>query len=288
LDLAEGEAMDVTCPAGCDTGRLWGTDIYTADSTVCWAAQHAGVIRIGGGSFTVTALGPQQEFAGSTQNGVTSASWASYDASFEVAALAPEATPEVTPEATASCDTEVVCDAPAELGGGLGLPGAPFIYINPDDSSIFTAALPQGWTALTEEGKAPVLTTSPEAGAGFDAGEIPPDSMVVQVQLPSSLVANLNIDPSLRGDAVIDAVIAALGPGFGEPFKLPDLPIVHRMVQVADASVLPVGVQGAVLVAQIDGDVLAFVILYSVDDTAMTAELVPLVMSATYLPGEAH
>ncbi|HYO87892.1 MAG TPA: LCCL domain-containing protein, partial [Candidatus Limnocylindrales bacterium] len=46
LDLAEGEAMDVTCPAGCDTGRLWGTDIYTADSTVCWAAQHAGVIRI--------------------------------------------------------------------------------------------------------------------------------------------------------------------------------------------------------------------------------------------------
>jgi hypothetical protein len=54
-------------------GIVWGTDVYTADSTIATAAVHAGVLRIGQKGFVkVTILPGQPSYEGSTRHGVMS------------------------------------------------------------------------------------------------------------------------------------------------------------------------------------------------------------------------
>jgi Tol biopolymer transport system component/regulation of enolase protein 1 (concanavalin A-like superfamily) len=68
-----------------DGGSLWGTDVYTADSTLAMAAVHAGVLKPGGtGVVKVTILPGQSAYQGSTRNGVTSSSYGSYPCSYNV------------------------------------------------------------------------------------------------------------------------------------------------------------------------------------------------------------
>lgn len=64
-------------PAGYIEGaRLYGTDVYTDDSGICAAAVHAGKITFeSGGTVTIETVAGQQEYKGSTRNGVTSATW---------------------------------------------------------------------------------------------------------------------------------------------------------------------------------------------------------------------
>jgi hypothetical protein len=77
------------------SGAVWGSGPYTADSTVCLAARHAGAIREAGGTVTVRMLPGQQRYAGSSRNGVTTLDFGSYPASFEIGAApaAPAAAP---------------------------------------------------------------------------------------------------------------------------------------------------------------------------------------------------
>jgi hypothetical protein len=70
-----------TCLPGV-TGAVWGSGTYTADSSICAAATHAGAVGATGGSITVHRSSGCGAYTGSTQNGVTSGSWGSYDASF--------------------------------------------------------------------------------------------------------------------------------------------------------------------------------------------------------------
>jgi hypothetical protein len=66
-------------------GAVWGTDIYSADSTLAMAAVHAGVLRAGEtGTVKVTILGPQPAFMGSTRHGVTSMPYGAWPGSFKV------------------------------------------------------------------------------------------------------------------------------------------------------------------------------------------------------------
>src|SRR5262245_57681654 len=45
-----GGVFQVACPPGCEAqGGLWGSDVYTADSGICRAGIHAGLISPGGG-----------------------------------------------------------------------------------------------------------------------------------------------------------------------------------------------------------------------------------------------
>jgi hypothetical protein len=47
-------SVTVTCPQGGDTtAKIWGTDVYTVESSICVAAVHAGVITTQGGTITV-------------------------------------------------------------------------------------------------------------------------------------------------------------------------------------------------------------------------------------------
>lgn len=63
-----GESVVVNCPGRCGgAGKLVGTMIYSPDSSVCWAAEHAKVVGPKGGRALVTRRHGQNEFFGSTE-----------------------------------------------------------------------------------------------------------------------------------------------------------------------------------------------------------------------------
>jgi hypothetical protein len=70
---------------GAVQGSLWGTDVYTTDSTLALAAVHVGVLKPGQtGVVKVTMLPSPPAFQGSTKNGVTSSGYGVYRAAFKV------------------------------------------------------------------------------------------------------------------------------------------------------------------------------------------------------------
>jgi hypothetical protein len=82
----EMEEVSTVCrckPAHGD-GSLWGTDVYTGDSSTCTAAIHAGVVSRQGGMITVVTMPGQRSYAGTTRNGVTSGEWGAFGSSFRV------------------------------------------------------------------------------------------------------------------------------------------------------------------------------------------------------------
>jgi hypothetical protein len=72
-----------TCGAGAASisGAVWGTDLYTDDSTLCLAAVHAGAIGPEGGLVTVLRSEGRPLYVGSARNGVTSHDFGGYVAS---------------------------------------------------------------------------------------------------------------------------------------------------------------------------------------------------------------
>jgi LCCL domain len=77
------DAYECQCPPQDQTyGAVWGSGPYTADSNICVAAAHAGVIGPQGGGVVAYAFAGQDSYEGSTANGVQTSTWGSYDASF--------------------------------------------------------------------------------------------------------------------------------------------------------------------------------------------------------------
>ena len=73
----------MTCSPGGAGGSVWGTDIYTDDSSICEAAVHAGEIRRAeGGVVHFERLGTQPSFQGSERNGVSTLSYPTWPGSF--------------------------------------------------------------------------------------------------------------------------------------------------------------------------------------------------------------
>jgi hypothetical protein len=66
-------------------GAVWGTDVYTDDSTLAVAAVHAGVLQIGQtGIVKATFLPGRDSYPASTRNGVTTSDWGSWSGSYRV------------------------------------------------------------------------------------------------------------------------------------------------------------------------------------------------------------
>jgi LCCL domain len=84
LHGAPGAKFSLTCPAGGPiSNRLWGTDRYTDDSSICTAAVHAGLITLSkGGKVTIQLAAGATSYKGSTRNGVTSQDYGSWGGSF--------------------------------------------------------------------------------------------------------------------------------------------------------------------------------------------------------------
>ena len=79
-----GQRFTLVCPGnGTLSSRVWGTDVYTDDSSICTAAVHAGLITTGSGGIVVIEIRPGLDgYSTSTRNGVTSRSYGSWRGSF--------------------------------------------------------------------------------------------------------------------------------------------------------------------------------------------------------------
>ena len=69
-------------------GPLWGTDVYTGDSTIAVAAVHAGLVKPGESAIVkVTVEQPLPRYTGSLRNGVTSQEFGRYGTAYRLAAV---------------------------------------------------------------------------------------------------------------------------------------------------------------------------------------------------------
>ena len=79
-----GSIYVVTLPASGVASEVWGTDIYTDDSSIGSAAVHYGLITFAsGGTVAIRILPGQASYTGSLRNGITSSDYAAWDGSFE-------------------------------------------------------------------------------------------------------------------------------------------------------------------------------------------------------------
>jgi len=79
-----GTAIRAFCPPGGPPGTVWGSGLYTDDSSICGAAQHAGRIGPGGGAFTLRILPGMPRYMGRPSNGVISRDYGTYPGSFSI------------------------------------------------------------------------------------------------------------------------------------------------------------------------------------------------------------
>lgn len=108
-DAASGDPKTCTCAANATAGAVYGSDIYTQDSSLCAAAIHVGAIQAAaGGEVTVKSAPGCPSYLGLEKNGVMSSGWAKYPGSFffvgkgEGKCTAAVATPLPTPPPTAA------------------------------------------------------------------------------------------------------------------------------------------------------------------------------------------
>jgi hypothetical protein len=82
---SNGQSFDCKCSPDFAIGTIWGTGTYTDDSNICTAAMHAGSItRTTGGNVRYTVSAGQSSYLGTTNNGVTSASYGAWEGSYVV------------------------------------------------------------------------------------------------------------------------------------------------------------------------------------------------------------
>lgn len=75
---------------GGNSGSVYGTDVYTSDSSLATAAVHAGVLKAGqAGIVKVTTIPSHPGYVSSVRNGITSSAWGSHPG-FRVEALGDE------------------------------------------------------------------------------------------------------------------------------------------------------------------------------------------------------
>lgn len=69
-----------------EAGAVWGTGVYSDDSSLCVAAVHAGVLTFeDGGRVAVTIAPGAASYEASSQHGVDAMEWGAWDGSFTVA-----------------------------------------------------------------------------------------------------------------------------------------------------------------------------------------------------------
>jgi uncharacterized coiled-coil protein SlyX len=81
-----GQTFDFRCPPNGSLEVITGTDVYTAGSSICTSAVHAGLIQAtAGGEVTIKILSDTKGFEGSMRNGVQSRRFVGERKAFEFA-----------------------------------------------------------------------------------------------------------------------------------------------------------------------------------------------------------
>lgn len=85
MDLSAriGERFAFDCPPNASTSTVYGTDIYTYDSSICAAAMHSGLVTEAEGGRVVIQMWPKTKpFKASTRHGVKSRAWGGTSAAY--------------------------------------------------------------------------------------------------------------------------------------------------------------------------------------------------------------
>ena len=78
-----GTKSTLRCPPGGQAAAVWGTDVYTLDSSPCTAAVHAGRLSFErGGAITIEVRDGQASYPASERNGVGAMEFGAYRRSF--------------------------------------------------------------------------------------------------------------------------------------------------------------------------------------------------------------
>jgi len=114
------------CPEYDGTGAVWGSGPYTADSSICVAAIHAGVIGAMGGPVLAEAAPGQDSYTGTEANGVATRDWGSYGNSFTINPKGPRGTQAAADTGgVAACSgfpegaNEVTCSCTGQENGAV-------------------------------------------------------------------------------------------------------------------------------------------------------------------------
>jgi hypothetical protein len=82
---ANGQRFAYNCPPGGMAHTVWGSEVYSDDSSVCTAGVHAGAISLASGGRVVIEIRPgQSSYRGSDWNGIVSQDWGEWSGSFVV------------------------------------------------------------------------------------------------------------------------------------------------------------------------------------------------------------
>ncbi|MCL2605506.1 MAG: LCCL domain-containing protein [Defluviitaleaceae bacterium] len=80
----ENNALHTFYVVGSSDSSVWGSDVYTDDSSIATAAVHAGLLKVGeGGTVTIRILPGLESYEGTTRNGITTFSYGSWGGSYE-------------------------------------------------------------------------------------------------------------------------------------------------------------------------------------------------------------
>jgi LCCL domain len=164
---------------GVVTGSVWGSDVYTDDSSLAAAVVHAGVLMPGEFGFVkVTLLPGQAHYDESTRGGVTSQPYDAWDGSFRVEPASPpwtvqlpggEDASRLVPMSTMRGRTDV--SFVVQVKGSAGPVWGTGTYS--DDSSIAAAAVHAGLLKVNEVGLVRVfMTAGRESYAASEANGI--------------------------------------------------------------------------------------------------------------------
>jgi thiol-disulfide isomerase/thioredoxin len=82
LNTGEHIIVPVT---GSDRGPVWGSEVYTGDSSIETSAVHAGALKVGErGYIEITRVDPPENFKGGENNGVRTRPWGKFSTAFKV------------------------------------------------------------------------------------------------------------------------------------------------------------------------------------------------------------
>ena len=85
VSFETGKTYKFKCPSNGKEGTVWGSDVYTIDSSICNAAVHAGKLTMeSGGSVTIELRPGESSYKGSTRNGIKTNDYGAYGHSFVV------------------------------------------------------------------------------------------------------------------------------------------------------------------------------------------------------------
>jgi hypothetical protein len=168
-----GARFTYDCPKYGTTAAVYGTDVYTDDSSVCTAAVHAGVISLaGGGTVTIEIRPDAGSYTGTTRNRITSQSYPAWQGAYVIVGAAP-VDPGVAPATVAAgsewrasaaqyrswVGAQYTYNCPAH--GTAGTVWGSDIYT--DDSSVCTAAVHARLITLAKGGKVTIQMVDGQA-----------------------------------------------------------------------------------------------------------------------------